>query len=129
MSQTRRAHPQPDRKSSAASAAPARPVPVAPRTVDPLRQIWDQASSIDESRGYSADSPEDAMADEAAKPQSQGMFILVTCLRILGVLASIYFFLMGLDMMGSSFLVLGGKGAGELFTITDNPITGQGREL
>ena len=24
---------------------------------------------------------------------------------------------MGLDMMGSSFLVLGGKGAGELFTI------------
>ena len=40
------------------------------------------------------------------------------------MLASIYFFLMGLDMMGSSFLVLGGKGAGELFTITDNPITG-----
>ena len=28
------------------------------------------------------------------------------------MLASIYFFLMGLDMMGSSFLVLGGKGAG-----------------
>ena len=38
-------------------------------------------------------------------------------LRIIGVLASIYLFLMGLDMMGSSFLVLGGKGAGELFTI------------
>ena len=32
--------------------------------------------------------------------------------RIIGVLASIYLFLMGLDMMGSSFLVLGGKGAG-----------------
>ena len=26
--------------------------------------------------------------------------------------------------MGSSFLVLGGKGAGDLFTIVDNPITG-----
>ncbi|CAE7372001.1 Slc34a2 [Symbiodinium sp. CCMP2592] len=33
-------------------------------------------------------------------------------------------FLMGLDMMGSSFLVLGGKGAGDLFTIVDNPVTG-----
>ena len=32
--------------------------------------------------------------------------------RIIGVLVSIYMFLMGLDMMGSSFLVLGGKGAG-----------------
>mmetsp|Transcript_62796 Transcript_62796/g.140114 ORF Transcript_62796/g.140114 Transcript_62796/m.140114 type:complete len:557 (+) Transcript_62796:70-1740(+) len=63
-------------------------------------------------------------AVEAAKPQSQAEVIGFTCLRIVGVLASIYFFLMGLDMMGSSFLVLGGKGAGELFTITDNPITG-----
>ncbi|CAE7286548.1 SLC34A1, partial [Symbiodinium pilosum] len=63
-------------------------------------------------------------AEEATKTQSQGEFILYTTLRILGVLASVYFFLMGLDMMGSSFLVLGGKGAGELFTITDNPITG-----
>ncbi|CAE7352088.1 SLC34A1 [Symbiodinium sp. CCMP2592] len=63
------------------------------------------------------------MAD-AAKPQSQGEFILYTTLKIIGVLASIYFFLMGLDMMGSSFLVLGGKGAGDLFTIVDNPITG-----
>ena len=72
------------------------------------------------------------MADEAAKTQSQGEFILYTTLRtsigfralfqlvgqtcmtlrIIGVLASIYLFLMGLDMMGSSFLVLGGKGAG-----------------
>ena len=41
------------------------------------------------------------MAD-AAKPQSQGEFILYTTLKIIGVLASIYFFLMGLDMMGSS---------------------------
>ena len=67
-----------------------------------------------------------AMADaaEAGKPQSQAEFILYTTLRIIGVLASIYMFLMGLDMMGSSFLVLGGKGAGDLFTIVDNPVTG-----
>ncbi|CAE7293239.1 SLC34A1 [Symbiodinium sp. CCMP2592] len=61
--------------------------------------------------------------DEAAKP-SQGKLVLITIAKIIGVLASIYFFLMGLDMMGSSFLVLGGKGAGDLFTIVDNPITG-----
>eukprot|EP00439_Symbiodinium_sp_Y106_P027013 s3579_g3.t1 len=64
------------------------------------------------------------MADAAAKPQSQAEFILYTTLRIIGVLVSIYMFLMGLDMMGSSFLVLGGKGAGDLFTIVDNPVTG-----
>ncbi|CAE7393841.1 SLC34A1 [Symbiodinium sp. CCMP2592] len=64
------------------------------------------------------------MADAAAKPTGQGQVILVTIAKIIGVLASIYFFLMGLDMMGSSFLVLGGKGAGDLFTIVDNPITG-----
>ena len=65
-----------------------------------------------------------ADAAEAGKPQSQAEFILYTTLRIIGVLASIYMFLMGLDMMGSSFLVLGGKGAGDLFTIVDNPVTG-----
>ncbi|OLP93155.1 Sodium-dependent phosphate transport protein 2A [Symbiodinium microadriaticum] len=65
-----------------------------------------------------------ADAAEAGQPQSQAEFILYTTLRIIGVLASIYMFLMGLDMMGSSFLVLGGKGAGDLFTIVDNPVTG-----
>eukprot|EP00439_Symbiodinium_sp_Y106_P041984 s2177_g5.t1 len=68
--------------------------------------------------------PPIAMADAAAKPMGQGQVILITIAKIIGVLASIYFFLMGLDMMGSSFLVLGGKGAGDLFTIVDNPITG-----
>ena len=61
--------------------------------------------------------------DEAAKP-SQAQVVLITIAKVIGVLASIYFFLMGLDMMGSSFLVLGGKGAGDLFTIVDNPVTG-----
>ncbi|CAE7397416.1 SLC34A1, partial [Symbiodinium sp. CCMP2456] len=64
------------------------------------------------------------MADAGVKPMDQGQVILFTIAKIIGVLASIYFFLMGLDMMGSSFLVLGGKGAGDLFTIVDNPITG-----
>ncbi|CAE7301394.1 Slc34a2, partial [Symbiodinium pilosum] len=40
------------------------------------------------------------------------------------VLAALYFFLFGLDLMGGSFAALGGKGAAQLFTFTDNPISG-----
>ena len=45
-------------------------------------------------------------------------------LKILGVLVSLYFFLFALSLMGGSFGALGGKGAGELFTFSDNPIAG-----
>ena len=60
-----------------------------------------------------------------------------------GVFAALYVFLFGLDLMGVSFKApehalhdvgrrdvrlatqaLGGKGAGQLFTITENPISG-----
>ena len=56
--------------------------------------------------------------------QSCGEFALYVTLKILGVLISLYFFLFALSLMGGSFGALGGKGAGELFTITDNPIAG-----
>eukprot|EP00438_Fugacium_kawagutii_P014971 Skav234173 [mRNA] locus=scaffold572:325088:327312:- [translate_table: standard] len=62
------------------------------------------------------------MAEE--KTQSVGMFALFVTLKILGVLASLYFFLFGLDLMGGSFSALGSKGAGNLFTFSDNPIAG-----
>eukprot|EP00438_Fugacium_kawagutii_P014775 Skav228764 [mRNA] locus=scaffold589:400335:406163:+ [translate_table: standard] len=52
------------------------------------------------------------------------MFALFVTLKILGVLASLYFFLFGLDLMGGSFSALGSKGAGNLFTFSDNPIAG-----
>ncbi|CAE7458265.1 SLC34A1 [Symbiodinium microadriaticum] len=48
----------------------------------------------------------------------------VTVWRVFGVLAALYCFLFGLDLMGVSFKALGGKGAGKLFAITENPISG-----
>mmetsp|Transcript_53971 Transcript_53971/g.87958 ORF Transcript_53971/g.87958 Transcript_53971/m.87958 type:complete len:547 (+) Transcript_53971:74-1714(+) len=62
------------------------------------------------------------MAEE--KEQSAGEFALFVTLKILGVLISLYLFLFGLDLMGGSFSALGSKGAGNLFTFSDNPIAG-----
>ena len=59
------------------------------------------------------------MAEET-KEQSCAEFALFVTLKIIGVLVALYFFL----AMGGSFGALGGKGAGELFTITDNPVAG-----
>ena len=89
-------------------------------TMNSARRFFSQACLLFLARSKSPI----AMADAAVKPTDQGQVIVMTVAKIIGVLASIYFFLMGLDMMGSSFLVLGGKGAGDLFTIVDNPITG-----
>ena len=63
------------------------------------------------------------MAEEA-KEQSAGVFALMVTLKIIGVLISLYLFLFGLDLMGGSFSALGSKGAGNLFTFSDNPIAG-----
>ena len=62
------------------------------------------------------------MAEE--KEQSAGVFAMMVALKIIGVLISLYFFLFGLDLMGGSFSALGSKGAGNLFTFSDNPIAG-----
>lgn len=42
----------------------------------------------------------------------------------LGALLSLYVFLIGLSLMGSSFKVLGGRGASSMFTAVDNPLAG-----
>ena len=52
------------------------------------------------------------------------MYAALVAAKIIGVLLALYFFLFGLDLMGGAFSALGGKGAGGLFTITDNPIAG-----
>lgn len=67
------------------------------------------------------------MGEDAEKPQPRdGMLrkVAITSLRLLGVLGALYAFLFGLDLMGMAFKALGGKGAGMLFSITDNPIAG-----
>ncbi|CAE7657598.1 Slc34a2 [Symbiodinium pilosum] len=72
-------------------------------------------------------SPHDAAPEcsNAKLPQRSGLGNCgLTVVRIFGVLAALYVFLFGLDLMGVSFKALGGKGAGKLFTITENPISG-----
>ena len=63
------------------------------------------------------------MAEET-KEQSCAVYAALVAAKIIGVLLALYFFLFGLDLMGGAFSALGGKGAGGLFTITDNPIAG-----
>jgi len=48
----------------------------------------------------------------------------VVLLYCLGALAALYVFLVGLTLMGTAFKVLGGKGAGGLFSAADNPVAG-----
>ena len=45
-------------------------------------------------------------------------------IRTFTIISSLYAFLFGLDMMGSSFKALSGKNIGELFTQINNPIAG-----
>jgi len=43
---------------------------------------------------------------------------------LLGVLACLYIFLIGLNLMGTAFKVLGGRNSASLFSAVDNPIAG-----
>jgi len=66
------------------------------------------------------------MAEEAPKAQQQPSELswpkLVGC--VLGAIFCLLVFLTGLSLMGTAFKVLGGKGAGGMFTAVDNPISG-----
>lgn len=44
--------------------------------------------------------------------------------RAIGILATLWAFLFALDLMGTSFKILGGKAAGNLFELVDNPVAG-----
>lgn len=46
------------------------------------------------------------------------------CLRICFLMFLLYLFIFGLDLMGTSFKVLGGSQAGDLFSAVSNPIAG-----
>jgi sodium-dependent phosphate cotransporter len=49
---------------------------------------------------------------------------VMMCVRICCLLSLLYFFIFGIDLMGTSFKVLGGAQAGDLFSAVDNPIAG-----
>jgi len=62
---------------------------------------------------------------EEESPGSQdGKSWAVVALCIFGLLASLYVFLLGLQMLGDSFKCLGGRGAGSMFKAVENPIAG-----
>ncbi|CAE7709829.1 SLC34A1 [Symbiodinium necroappetens] len=68
-----------------------------------------------------------ALSSEISEPKAractgQGIQLLIS--RITAVLVALYFFLVGLDLMGRALLVLGGKGAAGLFASAGNPIKG-----
>ena len=63
-------------------------------------------------------------SSDAERFKSRAELILSLCLRIVAALVALYVFMLGLDMMGSAFLVLGGKGAGKLLGSTGNPVKG-----
>merc|ERR1719343_1057482 len=48
--------------------------------------------------------------------------MIVLC--IVGSLVALYIFLVGLSLMGTSFKVLGGRGAGNMYSAVDNPVSG-----
>jgi len=61
---------------------------------------------------------------EKAKPEERPRAWWMVVVGILGVLACLYIFLVGLQLLGDAFQCLGGKGAGGMFNAISNPIAG-----
>lgn len=64
------------------------------------------------------------MADEREIQKKGDVKPAHVAAAIFGALLSLYIFLIGLSLLGSSFKVLGGRGAGNMFGAIDNPIAG-----
>jgi len=68
---------------------------------------------------------ETAEGTEATKISgTQSMSWGMIALTVLALFASLYVFLLGLQMLGDGFKCLGGRGAGGMFTAVENPIAG-----
>eukprot|EP00439_Symbiodinium_sp_Y106_P080276 s1218_g19.t1 len=65
-----------------------------------------------------------AVSPESKATACTGQAIRLLILRITAVLVALYFFLVGLDLMGRALVVLGGKGAATLFASAGNPVNG-----
>merc|ERR1711865_180020 len=72
------------------------------------------------------DNHEDMLEEE--EQQQFGEYAMMDwvmmCLRLCLLFSFLYFFIFGLDLMGTSFKVLGGAQAGDLFSSISNPIAG-----
>jgi len=74
---------------------------------------------------------EKCMVPEEVKPKTQqhaepeqGKRWWMVLLCVCGLIASLYVFLLGLELLGDAFKCLGGRGAGSMFTAIENPIAG-----
>jgi sodium-dependent phosphate cotransporter len=65
-----------------------------------------------------------ASVETTTAVQDKPLSIAATIFYGLGALIALYVFLVGLDLMGSSFKVLGGRGAGSMYHAVENPIGG-----
>ncbi|CAE7266212.1 SLC34A1, partial [Symbiodinium sp. KB8] len=65
-----------------------------------------------------------AVSSDSQTLACTGRAIRSLILRMIAVLFALYFFLVGLDLMGRAMVVLGGKGAAELFASAGNPLNG-----
>jgi hypothetical protein len=65
-----------------------------------------------------------ADAPDGATPPTTTKKNLTLALNIFFLLFCLYFFLVGLGLMGDSFKILAGKSAGNLFKAADHPIAG-----
>ncbi|CAE7372159.1 SLC34A1 [Symbiodinium necroappetens] len=65
-----------------------------------------------------------AVSSDSQTLACTGRAIWSLILRMIAVLVALYFFLVGLDLMGRAMVVLGGKGAAELFASAGNPLNG-----
>jgi len=75
-----------------------------------------------EIQGVAETDPKTPKAEGNRKVTAKSMSLV--CLRVLALFACLYVFMLALDLMAIAFKALGGKGAGRLFSITDNPIAG-----
>jgi len=63
-------------------------------------------------------------AVEAVKKEEKPITPIQIVAAVFGALLALWVFLLGLDLLGGSFKVLGGRGAGGMFSAVDNPIAG-----
>jgi len=85
--------------------------------VDAEKQNRNEDGNVDVEKQNRNDDEEKGIQD-----RDQSWLEITAC--IVGALACLYVFLVGLTVMGSSFKVLAGHGASKLFTAINNPIAG-----
>lgn len=78
------------------------------------------AEDDDEVEVKHLDAESEAEEEDAWRPASVAKGVAL----FLGILGFLYFFLVGLDLLGRAFKVAAGDSAGTLFTVISNPLAG-----